>query len=61
MNYTQITRLWMDRHSVIGVINGITRSVSVEKHMRKKIDTSEMKKKSYIGPCCSVNGAIIIC
>ena len=31
----------------------------VEKHVHKKIDRSEMKKKSYNGPCCStyVDGA----
>ena len=33
----------------------------VERHLRKKIERSEMKKRSYIGPCCSVNGDIIPC
>ena len=32
---------------------GVVITRSVNRHVHKKIDRSEMKKKSYIGQCCS--------
>ena len=45
--------------TVTSLVKGSYHTKCAEKHIYKKIDRNEMKKKSYIGPCCSapVDGA----